>query len=83
MSISIHSGVSQCHPYDIVSEVDLHEVANAIEQTNREVANRFDFKGTNTHVTHRDAVLTVHADNDFQIRQVADILHIKNGRAPH
>ena len=61
--------------FDIVSEVDLHEVSNAVDQTNREVANRFDFKGTDTHVTHKDAVLTIHADNEFQIKQVVDILH--------
>ena len=63
--------------FDIVSEVDLHEVANAVDQTNREVANRFDFKGTDTHVTHKDAAITIHADTEFQIRQVVDILHKK------
>jgi len=63
--------------FDIVSEVDRHEVANAVDQTNREVANRFDFKGTDTHATHKDAAITIHADNEFQIRQVVDILHKK------
>jgi len=63
--------------FDIVSEVDLHEVANAVDQTNREVGNRFDFKGTDARVEHKDAVLTLHADNEFQIRQVLDILHKK------
>ena len=63
--------------FDIVSEVDLHEVANAVDQTNREVSNRFDFKGTDARVEHKDAVLTLHADNEFQIRQVLDILHKK------
>ena len=63
--------------FDIVSEVDLHEVANAVDQSNREVANRFDFKGTDARVEHKDTVLTLHADNEFQIRQVLDILHKK------
>ncbi len=63
--------------FDIVSEVDLHEVANAVDQTNREVGNRFDFKGSDARVEHKDTCLTVHADNEFQIRQVLDILYQK------
>jgi hypothetical protein len=63
--------------FDIVSEVDLHEVSNAVDQTNREVGTRFDFKGSNARVEHTDAVLTLHADNEFQVRQVLDILHTK------
>ena len=66
--------------FDIVSEVDLHEVANAVDQTSREVSTRFDFKGTDTRVEHKDAVLTIHADNEFQIKQVIDILHKKMAR---
>jgi hypothetical protein len=66
--------------FDIVSEVDLHEVANAVDQTNRETGNRFDFKGTDARVEHKDAVLTLHADNEFQVRQVLDILHKKMAR---
>ena len=63
--------------FDIVSEVDLHEIANAVDQTNREVGNRFDFKGSDARVEHKDALLTLHADNEFQIRQVLDILYKK------
>ena len=63
--------------FDIVSEVDLHEVTNAVDQTNREVGNRFDFKGTDTRVEQKDAILTVHSESEFQIRQVLDILHKK------
>ena len=63
--------------FDIVSEVDLHEIANAVDQTNREVGNRFDFKGSDARVEHKDALLTLHADNEFQIRQVVDILYKK------
>jgi len=61
--------------FDIVSEVELHEVSNAVDQTNREVGTRFDFKGTDAHVEQKEAVVTVHGENEFQIRQVLDILH--------
>jgi hypothetical protein len=63
--------------FDIVSEVDLHEVTNAVDQTNREVSTRFDFKGSDARVEHSETALTLHADNDFQVRQVLDILHKK------
>jgi len=63
--------------FDIVSEVDLHELSNAVDQTNREVGNRFDFKGSNARVEQKESVLTVHGENEFQIRQVLDILHMR------
>jgi uncharacterized protein YajQ (UPF0234 family) len=46
---------------DVVSEVDMHEVATAVDQTNREIANRYDFKGTNARVKREEALLTLHA----------------------
>ena len=61
--------------FDIVSEVDLHEVTNSVDQTNREVGNRFDFKGSNARVEQKESILTVHGDNEFQIRQILDIMH--------
>ena len=63
--------------FDVVSEVELHEVTNAVDQTNREVSNRFDFKGSAAHVEQKEHLITVHADSDFQIRQVIEILHKK------
>jgi hypothetical protein len=63
--------------FDIVSEVDMHEVANAIDQTNRELDTRFDFKGSGARVESTDAVLSLQAGNEFQIRQILDILHKK------
>jgi hypothetical protein len=63
--------------FDIVSEVDLHELSNAVDQTNREVGNRFDFKGSNARVEQRETVLTVYGENEFQIRQVLDIMHMR------
>lgn len=66
--------------FDIVSEVDMHEVANAVDQTNREVGTRFDFKGTDSRVERNEAVLTVHSDSEFQVRQILDILQAKLAR---
>ena len=63
--------------FDIVSEVDKTEVKNAVEQTNKEVSTRFDFKGSDARVEQAELVLTVFADNEFQLNQVQDIL---NGR---
>lgn len=63
--------------FDIVSEVDLHEVTNAVDQANREVGNRFDFKGSNARVEQKQAQLILHAETEFQIKQVLDILHLK------
>jgi uncharacterized protein YajQ (UPF0234 family) len=63
--------------FDIVSEVDKHELTNAVDQTNREIANRFDFRGTDARVEQSDKVLTMHADSDFQLDQLSDILRGK------
>jgi uncharacterized protein YajQ (UPF0234 family) len=63
--------------FDVVSEVDLHELTNAVDQTNREVNNRFDLKGTGAKVEQIDRTLTVIADSEFQIGQVLDILQGK------
>ena len=60
--------------FDIVSEVDSHELANAIDQANREIGNRFDFKGSNANVTEKDGVVSLHAEVEFQIRQIYDIV---------
>ncbi len=63
--------------FDIVSEVDKTEVKNAVEQTNKEVSTRFDFKGSDARIEQAELVLTVWADNEFQLDQVQDILNIK------
>lgn len=63
--------------FDIVSEVDKTEVKNAIDQTNKEVGTRFDFKGSDARVEQAEMVLTIYADNDFQLSQVQDILNTK------
>jgi uncharacterized protein YajQ (UPF0234 family) len=63
--------------FDIVSEVDQQEVRNAVEQTNKEVSTRFDFKGSDARVEQAAYVLTVFADDDFKLDQVQDILNGK------
>jgi uncharacterized protein YajQ (UPF0234 family) len=63
--------------FDIVSEVDKQEVRNAVEQTNREVGNRFDFKDSDARIEQAELVLTVFADTEFQLDQVQDILSQK------
>lgn len=63
--------------FDIVSEVDVVEIKNAVEQCNKEVSNRFDFKGSDARVEQGDKVLTVFADDDFKLEQVIDVLKTK------
>lgn len=63
--------------FDIVSEVEKTEVKNAVEQTNKEVGTRFDFKGSDARVEQAELKLTVFADNEFQLNQVQDILNGK------
>ena len=63
--------------FDIVSQVDWHEVTNAIDQTNREVSNRFDFKGSDARVAQDGESLIIHGDDEYRIGQVKDILEIR------
>jgi len=60
--------------FDIVSEVDKPELRNAIDQANKEIAGRFDFKGSDARVEQTEFALTVYADDDFKVDQVLDIL---------
>ncbi|MCG8312235.1 MAG: YajQ family cyclic di-GMP-binding protein [Pseudomonadales bacterium] len=63
--------------FDIVSELDMHEVTNAVDQANREVSNRFDFKGTNARFEQNENVITMIGQADFQLKQLWDILETK------
>ncbi len=63
--------------FDVVSEVDLHELSNAVDQANREIDNRFDFKGAEARIERSEGLLTLEAQNEFQIKQMSDILHKK------
>lgn len=63
--------------FDTVSEVDSHELTNALDQTNREISNRYDFKGSDAKVTEEDANLRIEAQSEFQLDQIFDILATK------
>ncbi|MCA3131074.1 MAG: YajQ family cyclic di-GMP-binding protein [Betaproteobacteria bacterium] len=63
--------------FDIVSEIDQVEVRNALDQTNKEVGTRFDFKGSDARLELADKVLTVFADDEFKLGQVRDVLTAK------
>lgn len=63
--------------FDIVSEINLHEVTNAVDQASREVDQRFDFKGTNAKFELKDAVVALSAQADFQLKQMLEILKLK------
>lgn len=60
--------------FDIVSQVDKHELTNAVDQANRELANRFDFKGSDARFERSDYIVTQFAPSDFQLKQMLDIL---------
>ena len=66
--------------FDVVSEVDMHEVTNAVDQANREVGNRFDFKGTGAEYELKDSQILMTAQADFQLTQMLDIVQTKLSR---
>ena len=63
--------------FDIVSRADMQEVRNAIDQTQREMSNRFDFRGSKCEVLFEKEDITLLADDDFKLQQVKDILESK------
>lgn len=63
--------------FDVVSEIDGHELQNAVDQANREISNRFDFKGSDAKIELTDSVMTLVADSDFQIQQMQPMIFQK------
>ena len=63
--------------FDIACEANAVEVKNAIEQVNKEVANRFDFKGSDARIEQKEHELTVFADDEFKLGQVRDVMNAK------
>jgi uncharacterized protein YajQ (UPF0234 family) len=63
--------------FDVVSEFDAHEATNAIDQANREVNTRFDFKGTGSKFVLEESVVNLTSQSDFQLQQMLDILRQK------
>ena len=60
--------------FDIISQVNQVEVRNALDQANKELATRFDFKGSDARAELADKALTLYADDDFKLKQVTDIV---------
>ena len=60
--------------FDVVSEVNHHELSNAVDQANREVGTRFDFKGSDSSFELNDTQITLHTQSEFQLQQMYDIL---------
>ncbi|MCY0388810.1 YajQ family cyclic di-GMP-binding protein [Robbsia sp. Bb-Pol-6] len=60
--------------FDVVCEANMIEVKNAVEQSNKEIATRFDFKGSDSRLEHKEQELTAHADDDFKLGQVKDVM---------
>ena len=63
--------------FDIVSEVDTHELTNAVDQANRELSTRFDFKGVEAKFALEDKLVTQSAPSEFQLQQMTDILRAR------
>ncbi len=63
--------------FDVVSEANMVEVRNAVDQANKEIGTRFDFRGSDARVEQKEHELTVFADSDFQLGQVKDVLNNK------
>lgn len=61
--------------FDIVSELDMHELTNAVNNANRAITQRFDFKGTQTSVKQSKEEVTLSSESEFQVQQVLDIMH--------
>ena len=66
--------------FDVVSELNAHEVANAVDQANRELSQRFDFKDTGARFELEECTVTLHAQVDFQLKQMLEILKLRLGK---
>src|SRR5208283_3918294 len=63
--------------FDVVSEIDQHELTNAVDQASRELAQRFDFKETGAEFALEETTVTMSAPADFQLKQMLEILKLK------
>ena len=63
--------------FDVVSKVETAELTNALDQVNREIGTRYDFKGSGAKVERQENLLTLYADSEFQLKQVQDILYTR------
>lgn len=60
--------------FDTCCEVNMVEIKNALDQANKEISTRFDFKGSDTHIDMQDETLSIYADDDFKLNQAKDVL---------
>ena len=60
--------------FDVICEANMVEIRNAVDQANKEITNRFDFKGSDARIELKDKALTAFADDDFKLGQVRDVL---------
>ena len=60
--------------FDVVSEVNKVELSNSLDQSNKEISNRFDFKGSDARIESNELELTIYADDDFKLSQVKEVL---------
>ena len=72
--------MAQTFSFDIVSQIDLHEVDNAVQQSMKEIRGRFDFKGSQASVTREEHELRIEAEDEFRLKSVQEILHQKLAR---
>ncbi len=63
--------------FDVVSEANQVEVKNAVDQANKEITTRFDFKGSDARIEQKERELTAYADSEFQLSQLRDVLTTK------
>jgi uncharacterized protein YajQ (UPF0234 family) len=66
--------------FDITSDVNKVELKNAVDQSNKEIENRFDFKGSDARIEQSELTLTLYADDEFKLGQVMDLLQAKCGK---
>lgn len=75
--IGFNGEIAAMPSFDVVSEVDHHEIANAVDQANREVATRFDFKGTDSKFELAGNQISLSTGSEFQLDQMLDMLYAK------
>ncbi|MFC1854990.1 YajQ family cyclic di-GMP-binding protein [Thermodesulfobacteriota bacterium] len=63
--------------FDVVSKIDMQEVDNALNQTRKEVGQRYDFRGSKTSVEQKEDVITIISDDDYKLKAVVDVLQTK------
>lgn len=63
--------------FDVVSEINMHELTNAVDQANKEVTTRYDFKGTDSRFEFSKDIITMYSESEFQVKQMFDVLQTK------